>query len=157
MELKEFMIKEGVKRKYILDTSIVFKWYHQENEDNVDKAIYFYEQLNENKIIIISPGLMCYELLNGFRSKLEIHEDVIDEIIKEIYDILFIVNLDRILFKKAFTISRAINQSFYDSVFIALSEELNAPLVTADKRLYKNARDNDYNVILLSDFNEHYF
>ena len=156
MELKEFMIKEGIKRKYILDTSVIFKWYYQENEDNIDKAIYFHKQLNENKIIIISPELMCYELLNGFRFKLEIHEDIIDEIIREIYDILFIVNLDRILFKNAFSISRKINQTFYDSIFVALSEELNAPLITADEKLYKSAKDNDYNVIFLSDFNKHY-
>jgi len=31
MELKEFIIKEDVKRKYVLDASVIIKWYYFEN------------------------------------------------------------------------------------------------------------------------------
>ena len=40
--------------------------------------------------------------------------------------------------------------------FLALSEELSTPFITADEKLYKSAKDNDYNVILLSNFDKHY-
>lgn len=40
--------------------------------------------------------------------------------------------------------------------FLALSEELSIPFITADEKLYKSAKDNDYNVILLSNFDKNY-
>ena len=54
MELSEFLIKEGSKNKLILDTSVIIKWYSHENEDDLDQAMLFYQQVRENKVIIIS-------------------------------------------------------------------------------------------------------
>jgi len=44
--------------------------------------------------------------------------------------------------------------SVYDGIYIALSEKFDAPLITADKKLYKSVKNLPYKVIMLSDFLE---
>ena len=84
MELSEFLIKEGSKNKYILDTSVIIKWYSHENEDDLDQAMLFYQQVKENKVIIISLDLLVFELLNFFICRLKLPKDKLSKILSEI-------------------------------------------------------------------------
>lgn len=40
-KFSEFIIKESLKRKYILDSSVVIKWYYSDNEEDLEQAIIF--------------------------------------------------------------------------------------------------------------------
>lgn len=53
---------------------------------------------------------------------------------------------------KSFSISRKLNISLYDSIFLALTIDLDASLITADKKLYEANKNSNYRLILLSDF-----
>jgi len=151
MYLKEFVISENLKKKYILDASVVIKWYFMKNESELDIANYFYEKVGKNEIIIASPDLIIYEVLNFFTSKLEVPLEKINEIISELKDIIFIINTDSTIALKSFEISRKIKKSVYDSIYVALSELLGCPLITADNKLKQDAKTNGYDVLLLSE------
>jgi predicted nucleic acid-binding protein len=156
MDLKEFIISENLKKKYILDASVVIKWYFTRNESELDIANYFYDKVSKDEIVIVSPDLMIYEVLNFFTSRLEVPLEKINDILSELYDILFVINTDSAIQLKSFEISRKIKKSIYDSIYIALSEMLDSPLITSDNKLKIDARTNGYNVLLLSEFKNFY-
>ena len=154
MELSEFLIKEGSKNKYILDTSVIIKWYSHENEDDLDQAMLFYQQVRENKVIIISLDLMVFELLNFFICRLKLPKDKLSKILSEIYDILFIINSNKALHEEAYEIANILKDTIYDSSFVALSVKLQYPLFTADSKLCKAAKANGYDVFHISDYKQ---
>lgn len=151
MYLKEFIISENLRKKYVLDASVVIKWYFTKNESELDIANYLYERVSKNEIILVSPDLIIYEVLNFFTFKLEIPLEKINDIISEINDIIFIINIDSVIALKSLEISRKINKSFYDSTYVALSELLDCTLVTTDNKLKQDAKINGYDVLLLSE------
>ena len=138
MYLKEFIISENLKKKYVLDASVVIKWYFTKNESELDIANYFYEKVSKNEIIIASPDLIIYEVSNFFTSKLEVPLEKINDIISQLYDIIFVINTDSTIALKSFEISRKIKKSIYDSIYVALSEMLDSPLITSDNKLKVN-------------------
>ena len=151
ISLPEYLIGEPRKRKYIIDTSVVFKWYYKKNEEDLDKAETLYDLIISNDGILLAPELLIYEILNILRLKEEIHNDMVDLIISEIYDTLIILAMDKDLLKNAFSYSRDMDISFYDSIYIALSKKYEASLITADKKLFSSSKSLTQKTILLSE------
>jgi len=155
-KFSEFIIKESFKRKYILDSSVIIKWYYSNNEEDLRQANYFYNNSKKNYDVIVAPDLLIYEILNFFKNKSELTEDNIFTILNEIYDIITVLGIGNILFKKAFKIARDIGVTIYDGIYISLSEELNIPFITADRKLYALTEKFNYRIILLKDFISEY-
>ena len=151
ISLHEYLIGEPRKRKYIIDTSVVFKWYYKKNEEDLDKAEILYDLIISNDGILLAPELLIYEILNILRLKEEIDNDMVDLIISEIYDTLIILAMDKDLLKNAFSYSRDMDISFYDSIYIALSKKYEASLITADKKLFSSSKSLTQKTILLSE------
>src|SRR4030065_2041922 len=151
MELAEFIIKEDIKRKFVLDASVVIKWYYFENELDLEIADYIHEKVMGDEIIIASPDLMVYEVLNFFIFKLKIPYKKIADMLSELNDIIFIISTDISIQKKAFEISRKIKKPIYDSLYLALSPSLDCPLRTADNKLKQEAGQENYPVFLLQE------
>ena len=156
MELKEFIIKEEIKRKYVLDASVIIKWYYFENESDLEVADYIHEKVIRDEIMIVSPDLMIYEVLNFFVFKLGIPADKIEDIITELNDIIIIINTDIATQKKAFALSRKMKNSIYDSLYLALSHSLDCPLITADRKLKQDAQKEKCSILFLSEFKSAY-
>ena len=153
IKLPEYLIGEPQKRKYIIDTSVVFKWYYKKNEEDIDKAEILYDLLSSEDNILLAPELLVYEILNILRLKDEIGSSTVNHIISEIYDTLIILGMDTDLLKNAFFYSRDLRISFYDSIYIALSKRYEASLITADKKLFDSCKSLSQKTILLSGIN----
>jgi len=91
-------------------------------------------------------------LLNIYRTKLELTNEKINKILKELYDSIVILGINKNTFSKAFLFARNLNISLYDSIYLSLSEDLDAFLITADKKLFESVKDTNKKVIMLSDF-----
>jgi len=148
----QYFVKEALKKRYVLDTSVISKWYYRNNEEDVEIASAIYNSLRSEKYVFFAPDLMIYELLNIYRAKLALDNTKINKIIAEIYDLVVILGINKNTFSKAFSDARNFGISFYDSVYLSLSGDLDAFLVTADKKLYLSVEDKNQNVIMLSDF-----
>ncbi len=151
IKLPEYLIGEPQKRIYIIDTSVVFKWYYKKNEEDIDKAKILYDLLSSEDNILLAPELLVCEILNILRLKDEIDGSTVNHIISEIYDTLIIIGMDADLLKNAFFYSRDLGISFYDSIYIALSKKYEASLITADKKLFNASKSLSQKTILLSD------
>ncbi|MBM3702588.1 MAG: type II toxin-antitoxin system VapC family toxin [Actinobacteria bacterium] len=148
----EYLIKEAIKKRYVLDTSVVAKWYYKKNESDLENASIIYNLLKSENNIFFAPDLLIYELLNIYRTKAELDNEKINRIILELYDLIVILGVSKNIFLKAFLNSRNLNISFYDSIYLALSKDLDAILVTADKKLSESAKETGRSVLMLSDF-----
>lgn len=148
----EYLIKETQKKRYVLDTSVITKWYYKKDEEDLYNALIIYDILESKNYIFFAPDLIIYELLNIYRIKLELDDSRINKIISELYDLIVILGINKNTFSKAFLTARRLNISFYDSIYLSLSEDLDALLITADKKLYEAVKDKNRKVIMLSDF-----
>ena len=148
----DYFVKETLKKRYLLDTSVITKWYYKKDEEDLHNASILYNNLRSEHYILFAPELLIYELLNIYRTKLELDDAKINKIITELFDSIVILGINKNTFSKAFITARSFNISYYDSIYLSLSEDLDAPLVTADKKLYLAVKDIKHNVIMLSDF-----
>lgn len=134
------MILEGNKR-YVVDASVVLKWFSRAGEDDLDKAIQLRDDFRKRKIDLHSPELLIYEIANVLRYKKSLKEDLIYRAISSIYDmdILLPVNLPIMTF--AVGLSRKYGITVYDSSYVSFAHLARCPLVTSDKKLHQKIKE----------------
>ena len=153
--VNDLLIRESAIRKYIIDASMVFKWYYKKDEKDLRQAEILYGLLESDTGILLAPELLVYEILNVLRLKKLIDTEKINSIISDMYATLILIDIDKELFRKAFDYSRELDISFYDSIYISLSERYDAPLITADIKLYKAGQNILKRPLLLNEINNH--
>ncbi len=133
----------------ILDASVILKWFIEEKD--TDKALKIRDDYVAGKIDIEIPDLLIYELANVLRYK-QFTAEEIKSAVKSIFDMDFlIVTPTPLLIYTASKIALAQQITVYDATYVALADYLNAPFITADKKLYERTHK-DYKVILLSNY-----
>jgi len=148
----EFFIQEKSKEIFVLDSSVIFKWFYSESESGIEAARILYQKAVSRNFHILSPELLIYELINVFRFRTDISEKLLEDIIREIFNILIFLKLDYESYISAYNISRKMNSSIYDCIYITMSDKYKAPFITADKKLYESAKNLNFNIIFLDDF-----
>lgn len=147
-----FIVREKNHETVILDSSVVFKWFYFKNEDSVETAKSLYRKTVSGYFHVLTPELLLYEIINTFKFRTEIDAILLEEILKELFNILIFIKLDSKDYINAYEISKKTNNSIYDSIYIALSEKYRASFITADKKLYETLSSLNYNIVLLDDF-----
>lgn len=150
-DVKDFIIKETNINKYIVDASVALKWYYRKDEDDLEKANMLYRYLWSDKDILMAPELLTYEILNTLRLKKELDIEDIKSIISNLYQVILLLEVDKEFLEKAFRYSRELDISFYDSMYITFSEKYDAPLITADRKLYRSCIGTRHETILITD------
>ncbi len=151
ISLSEYLISESYRKNYVIDTSVVFKWYYKKDEADLYKADILFDLLNSEHCLLLAPKLLIYEILNIFRLKKDINNIIAKQIIADIYELLFFIEMDRDLLLSAFYYSRDLEISLYDGIYIALSRKFDVPLITADKKLFSSIKGKSPKIILLSE------
>jgi len=122
------------KQKKVLDASVIFKWFSEEEGSKTALEIMTGHVKGDSKIVI--PEFAIIEVLNAMRFKKKTNE-----VLKANQNLwklqLDIVSIDKSIMDKAIEISSNNNLTVYDSVYAAISEILSIPLITTDKELYK--------------------
>ena len=123
------------RSKTIADASVLVKWFV--SEEGTRESLQLRENhLNEN-ILLVVPDLAFIETINALRYK-GWSETALAEANTALWDIdLQVERLTPNLLEKAIAISKKHDLSMYDSIYLALSTLLGAPLITSDKTLAK--------------------
>ena len=137
--------------EYILDSSVIFKWFSYENEENVDKALSILDMYRENKLEIIIPELVIYEVSNALRFNNNFSSIETRKIISTLINLeLNVIGLNIKVIDSAIKIAYEENITIYDAVFISLSKIMKVPLISANPRHHKVLKGRS--VIPLEDF-----
>ncbi|MGH7204303.1 MAG: type II toxin-antitoxin system VapC family toxin [Candidatus Levyibacteriota bacterium] len=122
----------------ILDSSVVAKWFFP--EEGNENALLFKEKFTRNEISLAAPVLLYYEMNNILRTAVNTYRVNIAEATKVFEAFLhlnFVVYSTEYLMKKTLQEALEYNISSYDASYVALSQYLHAPFITADKKLLR--------------------
>ncbi|NOZ63969.1 MAG: type II toxin-antitoxin system VapC family toxin [Caldiserica bacterium] len=129
-------------KNYILDTSVIFKWYRHQDEPYIEEALYLLEKFSTGEIRIHIPILVFYEIGNAFSLKKNIKVEEKEEYLKSLYALgLEVYSLTPELATNTLLLAERYKITFYDSCFISLAEILNFPFITADEKLYRKIKN----------------
>jgi len=122
----------------VLDTSVVIKWFRQE-EVLASQALALREAYLDGRVRVCVPTLLLYEVANLLIYKGELRTEEVQQALQSLFDLgLEFVPPTSPILQRAVEIARTYDSTAYDAVFVALAEALAASFVTADGRL---ARD----------------
>ncbi|MBE0448904.1 MAG: type II toxin-antitoxin system VapC family toxin [Actinobacteria bacterium] len=124
----------------LLDTSVVVKWYIE--EENSVEALTIRDSFLDDRLEIFFPDLGLYELANALRYSGLFSEEEIQLYLQSAIDIgMQIVPIDPSVLKAAISLSLARNLAVYDSYFAALADSIGAIYITADEKALKKLSD----------------
>lgn len=121
----------------VIDSSVVHKWLDTMGEHRVDEAVTLLHQHAVGDLIFVAPSLMPVEVINSLRWKPHLTPDDVVGLANDLEAIninLLDVTYSRL--RAATELAYHHNLSVYDALFLELAEELECPLVTADRRAF---------------------
>lgn len=144
------MERSSLKEELVLDSSVIIKWFCQ--EEGTDIALGIREDFIEGTKTITTPDLSMYEIANALRYNKTITKEEIEEAVNSLIDLgINIIVPTKNVMKSAIDIAFDANITLYDAFFVALAKELGFSLVTADKSLFEKIKKFKF-VVLLEDY-----
>ncbi len=128
-------------RGYVLDPSVVVKWFVREGEMGRDRALFIRERYMAGQCRLIMPDFGLLEIANAIRYSQRAKEAEAAAALEVLGDLnleLYPTSWD--LLRKANAIAWAYRISVYDSTYVALAEIVGFPLVTADEGLVRDMK-----------------
>lgn len=137
----------------VVDASVVVRWFMQQNLSK--QAEYAFRQYD-----LTAPSLILAEIGNAlwkyYRAGALGKEKLLEafEGLETTY--FSTAPLDGEFSRSAVAIAVKLSHPIYDCYYLALSELLEAPLITDDQKLARAAEGGGYDIIRLSDLPEHH-
>lgn len=124
----------------VLDASILLKWFIQEPDSEL--ALQFKKRYIAEEIVIAVPDLILYEVPNVLRFKKGVPEQAVKAALQHLLSLeLEIITPTEKLLQEAISLSFATQLSIYDCSYLAMANELSSTLITADDKLWREAKD----------------
>lgn len=126
---------------YVLDASVLAKWFLHEREPDRDRAIALRDLHISGRSKIYIPRLALLEVLNAIRCSPKGDEEAGETALEALLDLhLEIKPGDADVLRKANAIAWAYKISIYDALYVALAEQVGYPLITADEIMIKKLK-----------------
>lgn len=126
-------------QEVVVDASVACKWFLPEKD--TPKALLLRDDHIEERIRILAPELMAYEVANALRYHPALGKEGLQETIRYLYDLqLSWVPATHRDLGSAADFARRQRVSVYDACYATLAEHRSCPLVTDDTLLLKTSR-----------------
>ncbi|MFQ6041748.1 MAG: type II toxin-antitoxin system VapC family toxin [Candidatus Poribacteria bacterium] len=127
-------------KTYVLDTSVVVKWFVAEEDS--DKADTFMLGFQKGEINVLVPTLLEYEVANVLWVKRRegISKEEAVEIMKDLEELNLPTKTAFELMEQAQKFSYKYDVTIYDAMFLALAYQHSCEFITADKKLYNKVK-----------------
>lgn len=145
-------MKEARRPTYIIDTSVVLKWFYRKKEADVQAALKLREDYQTRQVDIVTLELLVYELANVLRYKADLEEICIDRAIESLFEMRILQSTNQEIMKGAVEIARRLDISVYDSSYLSYAEYDHYPFITADHKLFEKVKE-EFKVIFITDYN----
>ncbi|MBI2611441.1 type II toxin-antitoxin system VapC family toxin [Candidatus Gottesmanbacteria bacterium] len=119
--------------KVVIDASVAVKWFIEEENSSVAQNLL--QKHREQKIKILAPDILVLEVLNGLYYSAHFRREDLHIIARRLFSFeIEYISLYEKLTSDAIKIVANYGITPYDSLFIALAEKENCPLITADTK-----------------------
>jgi len=138
-------------KKLVIDSSVIIKWLHKEDEKYLDQAAKILEDVKNGTVTLYAPELAKYEVGNAllFGKKLSADQAKIPLATFYLLPIQFIIQSEQSA-NQTYKIAQEAKITYYDASFIALAHQENATLVTDNPK--HQGKDKEIKVIPLSEY-----
>jgi predicted nucleic acid-binding protein len=127
---------------YVVDASVVVKWFSQLDEDNLETALSLRDAYAQGNCLLIAPDLMLYEVVNALRHNPQLKEEDTQSAFESLVKMDLAVSSPREPdLRRVISYSYERGLSIYDAVYLALADEYYCPLITADQKFYQKVDD----------------
>jgi predicted nucleic acid-binding protein len=125
--------------KYVLDSSVVFKWLVPEAD--TAKAVNLRDDFKNSRVELAAPDILPVETTHAL-TRAERQGRITPEqgsiLLKDLLNNLPTLFPYLLLLPRAYEISSSMRVGVYDCLYVALAEQESCELVTADDKLIKN-------------------
>jgi predicted nucleic acid-binding protein len=134
------MVQATASPVFVLDTSVVLKWFVERDEQDVVRARQLREAFLGRRCILRAPDLLLIEVVNALTAGHRSEPKQVAQAMVAIQDIdLHLVRLQLPTLVKAAELASAFGVTVYDTCFLAVAIECEGLLVTADERFLQRA------------------
>jgi predicted nucleic acid-binding protein len=128
-------------RGFVLDTSVVLKWFSEFGENDLPQAIQLRQALLEGSVLFTVPELLFYELANALRYNPSLSSKDVQEALDSVIDMgLVVKGVDKRVMAEAISIAFKYGVTVYDAYFLALSRIERKPLIIADYKFAEKVK-----------------
>lgn len=136
---------------FVLDASVAVKWYVP--EEGRERALRLRQDYMDEKIDLIAPNLIFYEVGNAVRFHPGATAREVGEAVRGLRGMQVAVqNMTDTVVDSATEIAFTENITFYDAVYLAIAENVGVKFVTADKKLYEQIKKRKNLISLLENY-----
>jgi len=137
--------------KIVVDSSVVIKWLNQHNENLIEQADGLLLNAMEQKIELIAPELVKYEIGNVLLTSKQLSISEASEAIEFFFSIPinFVIETQE-LAESTYKIGQELKITYYDASFLSVAEQLGATLVTDNVK--HHGKSTKVKVIPLKDY-----
>lgn len=134
----------------MLDTSVLLRFLVRHPDAEQAAADDLLESWLRGDVDLVLLDLSVYECVNVLVRRIRMEEDEVVAVVRRLFSLGFTMHhVGELLAAGAARLAATTTLSGYDAAFVALADELRAPLITADRRLAAAAGDRA--VTLLAD------
>ena len=148
----EEMAGDGFVKGFVLDTSVILKWFSQSIESDLDPALQLRQSMLEGIVFFVVPDLLFYELANALRHNPNFLKKDVEQAVRSVFEMgLQVKSVNEEVMREAISLAFKYDVTVYEAYFLALSKKEGKPFITADYRFLgrvKGFRE----IIKLSDF-----
>lgn len=128
-------------KRFTLDASVAAKWFN--NEDLTDKALQIRDAFVHGKIDLLAPEQMIYEVGNSIWKNEALTPEDAAKAIEDLIDLqIELICISPRLAASAMKTARESRITFYDAAYIALADQYDAPLISADGEILVKSSKN---------------
>jgi predicted nucleic acid-binding protein len=129
------MAGDAFMRGFVLDTSVILKWFSEFEESDLDRALQLRQAMREGTVFFVVPGLLFYELANALRHNPNFSMKDVEQAVHSVFDMgLEVKGVNEQVMAEAISLAFKHNLTAYDAYFLALSKKEGKPFITADYR-----------------------
>lgn len=136
---------------YVLDTSVVLQWFHENGEIHPREARHILDDLRTGKIDVSIPDMLPLELLNVFIKGKGLSIEEADKSIRDLFEMpIKIIGISLPVLEKSSKLMKKYNLASYDAYFLALAQYEDCKLISDDQKAHGQITDGS--VIMLKDY-----
>ena len=129
-----------VTPEIVVDTSVAFKWFVGYGETGLEEAGALLLAHRRGEVELIAPSTLTVEIANTLRYLLPHAKDALDFLTELEATHLGLYAPTPDLVRRATERAIEAGVAVYDALFLALAEEHDCPLVTADRKAFEGAK-----------------
>lgn len=129
-------------KTYILDASVIVKWYAPKKEADLEKAEKLFFDLEQDKILAKTSDLLIHELTNALIKGKQFDEKKTINSLKTFFQTkVEAVPTDLSLIKLSIPLAIKYDLTSYDAIYVALAKSFKCQLISANPKCHGRIKD----------------